>query len=147
MSCIPLERCESSVRTLFRNLKELCGMLHPMSHPPEQAKRCIQKDNFCSVLGKSHLGAKRDFEIWAFKVFFSLDTKSTPQNGFQMPRPENQKCKEQTGDSSQGVRYPLVPLLGSKNEVVAPIFRFRTDFLKSVLAKWHLGADFRKNST
>ena len=24
----------------------------------------------CSVLGKSHLGALRDFEIWAFKVFF-----------------------------------------------------------------------------
>ena len=22
----------------------------------------------CSVLGKSHLGAKHDFEIWAFKV-------------------------------------------------------------------------------
>ena len=41
----------------------------------------------------------------------------------------------------------LVPLWGSKNEVVAPIFRFRTDFLKSVLAKCHFGADFRKNST
>ena len=26
--------------------------------------------HFCSVLGKSHLGAKCDFEIWAFKVFF-----------------------------------------------------------------------------
>ena len=32
----------------------------------------------CPVLGKTYLGAKRDFEIWAFKVFFSLDTKSTP---------------------------------------------------------------------
>ena len=25
--------------------------------------------SLCSVLGKSHLGAIRDFEIWAFKVF------------------------------------------------------------------------------
>ena len=33
--------------------------------------------HLCSVLGESHLGAKRDFEIWAFKVF-SLNTKSTP---------------------------------------------------------------------
>ena len=32
----------------------------------------------CSVLAKSHLGAKRDFEIWAFKGFLSLDTKNTP---------------------------------------------------------------------
>ena len=32
----------------------------------------------CPVLDKSHLCAKRDFEIWAFKVLFSLDTKSTP---------------------------------------------------------------------
>ena len=24
----------------------------------------------CSVLDKTHLGAKHDFEIWAFKVFF-----------------------------------------------------------------------------
>ena len=31
----------------------------------------------CSVLAKSHLGAKRDFEIWAFKVFF-LWTLKTP---------------------------------------------------------------------
>ena len=30
----------------------------------------------CSVLGKCHLGAKRDFEIWAFKFFFSLDAKT-----------------------------------------------------------------------
>ena len=37
--------------------------------PPQLSKRC-------SVLSKSHLGAKRDFEIWAFKVF-SLDTKSS----------------------------------------------------------------------
>ena len=33
--------------------------------------------HICSVLGKSHLGAKRDFEIWAFKVFF-LWTRKTP---------------------------------------------------------------------
>ena len=33
--------------------------------------------NICSVLGKTHLGAKCDFEIWAFKVF-SLDMKNTP---------------------------------------------------------------------
>ena len=24
----------------------------------------------CPVLGKTYLGAKHDFEIWAFKVFF-----------------------------------------------------------------------------
>ena len=30
----------------------------------------------CSVLGKSHLGAKRDFEIWAFKVFFLWTPKA-----------------------------------------------------------------------
>ena len=64
-----------------------------------------------------------------------------------MLRPEYQKGKQYTGDSSQGMSQALVPLWGSENEVVAPIFRFRTDFLKSVLAKWHLGADFRKNST
>ena len=28
------------------------------------------KTNHSSVLGKSHLGAKRDVEIWALKVFF-----------------------------------------------------------------------------
>ena len=33
-------------------------------------------------LGKTNLGAKHDFEIWAFKVFFSLYTKNTPKNGF-----------------------------------------------------------------
>ena len=32
--------------------------------------------NFCSVLAKSHLGAKRDFEIWAFKVFFLWTPKA-----------------------------------------------------------------------
>ena len=32
---------------------------------------------FCSVLAISDLGAKHDFEIWAFKVFF-LWTRKTP---------------------------------------------------------------------
>ena len=104
-------------------------------------------NKYCSVLDKSHLGAKRDFEIWVLKVFFSLDTKSTPQNGFQRLRPEYQNWKEYTGDSSQGMSQALVPLWGSENEVLAPIFRFRTDFLKSALAKCYFGADFRKNST
>ena len=31
----------------------------------------------CSVLEKSHIGAKSDFEIWAVKVF-SLDQKKGP---------------------------------------------------------------------
>ena len=31
---------------------------------------------FCSVLDKSHLGAKRDFEIQAFKVFFLWTPKA-----------------------------------------------------------------------
>ena len=42
-----------------------------------------------------------------------------------MLRPEYQKGKQYTGDSSQGIRYPLVPLWGSKNEVVAPKCRFQ----------------------
>ena len=29
----------------------------------------------CRVLEKSHIGAKSDFEIWAFKVFFVLWTR------------------------------------------------------------------------
>ena len=32
--------------------------------------------NICTVLAKSHLGAKRDFEIWAFKVFFLWTPKA-----------------------------------------------------------------------
>ena len=32
-------------------------------------------------LEKSHIGAKGDFEIWAFKVFFSLDQKKGPKEG------------------------------------------------------------------
>jgi hypothetical protein len=64
-----------------------------------------------------------------------------------MTRPENQKYKQYTGDSSQAIRYPVVPMWGSKNEVVAPKCRFITHFLKSVLEKSHFGADFRKNST
>ena len=33
--------------------------------------------SICPALGKAYLGATRDFEIWAFKLFYSLD-KSTP---------------------------------------------------------------------
>ena len=36
----------------------------------------VSQDLFCSVLAKSHLGAKRDFEIWAFKVFFLWTPKA-----------------------------------------------------------------------
>ena len=42
-----------------------------------------------------------------------------------MLRPDYQKGKQYTRDSSQGIRYPLVPLWGSKNEVVAPLCRFQ----------------------
>ena len=63
-----------------------------------------------------------------------------------MLRTEYQKRKQYTGDSSQGIRYPLVPLWGSKN-VVAPKWRFQNTILKCILAKSHYGADFRKNST
>ena len=35
----------------------------------------------CSVLEKSHIGAKSDFEIWGFKGFFSLDPKKGPKEG------------------------------------------------------------------
>ena len=37
-----------------------------------------ENDQYCSVLAISDLGAKHDFEIWAIKVFFSLDKKNTP---------------------------------------------------------------------
>ena len=37
----------------------------------------MQKILLCSVLAISYLGAKHDFEIWAFKVFF-LWTRKTP---------------------------------------------------------------------
>ena len=33
-------------------------------------------NQLCSVLDKSHLGAKPDFEIWAFKVFFLWTPKA-----------------------------------------------------------------------
>ena len=63
-----------------------------------------------------------------------------------MPRPENQKCKEYAGDSSQGIRYPPVPLWGSKNEVVAPKWRFQNTILKCDLTKSHFGADFLESA-
>ena len=52
-----------------------------------------------------------------------------------MARPEDQKCKQYMGDSSQGMRYPLVPLWGSKIEVVAPKCRFRTQILEMCSGK------------
>ena len=72
----------------------------------------------CPVLGKTYLGTKHDFEIWAFKVFFSLNKKNTPQNGFQMPRPEYQNWKEYTGHSSQD-QVSSTAFVGLKNELVA----------------------------
>ena len=36
------------------------------------------EDVFCPVLGKTHLGAKHVFDLWALKVFYCLDKKSTP---------------------------------------------------------------------
>ena len=39
---------------------------------------CLKRrGQFCSVLAISYLGAKHDFEIWAFEVFF-LWTRKTP---------------------------------------------------------------------
>ena len=32
----------------------------------------VKDEPFCLVLDKTYLGAKRDFEIWAFKVFSPL---------------------------------------------------------------------------
>ena len=46
-----------------------------------------------------------------------------------MARLENKKSKDYTGDSSQGMNYPLVPLWGSKNEGVAPLWRFENTIL------------------
>ena len=46
-----------------------------------------------------------------------------------MIRPEYQNGKEYTGDSSQGMRQALVPLWGSKNEGVAPLWRFENTIL------------------
>ena len=50
-----------------------------------------------------------------------------------MPRPEYQNWKEYTEDSSQGISYPLAPLWGSKNEVVAPKWRFQNTIFGAVL--------------
>ena len=50
-----------------------------------------------------------------------------------MIRPEYQNCKAYTGGSSQGIRSPLVPLWGSKNEVVAPKWRFQNTIFGPVL--------------
>ena len=35
----------------------------------------------CSVLEKSHIGAKSDFEIWGFKGFFFFGPKKGPKEG------------------------------------------------------------------
>ena len=51
-----------------KSLKQLCG---------------------AGVLEKSHIGAKSDFEIWAFKGFFSLDQKKGPKEGFYVATPKN----------------------------------------------------------
>ena len=53
-----------------------------------------------------------------------------------MIRPEYQNCKEYTGDSSEGMRQALESLWGSKNEGVAPLWRFKNTILGfSVLGK------------
>ena len=44
-------------------------------------KNKTQLEHYCSVLEKSHIGAKSDFEIWGFKGFFSLDPKKGPKEG------------------------------------------------------------------
>ena len=63
-----------------------------------------QKGDICSVLGKTHLGAKRDFEIiWAFS-FFSLWTPKAPLRMASTGSDLNIKGDswfEFTGDSSQ----------------------------------------------
>ena len=41
----------------------------------------VKKGQICSVLEKSPFGAKSDFELWAFKVFVSLDQKKSPKEG------------------------------------------------------------------
>ena len=50
-----------------------------------------------------------------------------------MIRPEYQNWKQYTGDPSQGIRYPLVPLWGSKNGVFAPKWRFQNTIFGAVL--------------
>ena len=45
----------------------------------------------CSVLEKSHIGAKSDFEIWGFKGFFFFGPKKGPNEGLQVATPENLK--------------------------------------------------------
>ena len=44
---------------------------------PQIDTMLVSPDTICSVLAISYLGAKHDFEIWAFKVFF-LWTRKTP---------------------------------------------------------------------
>jgi len=43
-------------------------------------------ERFCSGLEKSPFGAKSDFEIWAFKVFFCFwDQKKAPRKAWRWP--------------------------------------------------------------
>ena len=46
---------------------------------------CSLEETFCSGLEKSPFGAKSDFEIWAFKVFCSLDQKKAPMKAWRWP--------------------------------------------------------------
>ena len=43
--------------------------------------KTVMFGQFCSVLEKRHIGAKRDSEIWAFKIL-TLDQKESPKVGF-----------------------------------------------------------------
>ena len=52
----------------------------------------------CSVLEKSPLGAKSDFEMWALKRFF-LDQKKSPKEGLEVATPENLKWKKYMRES------------------------------------------------
>ena len=51
---------------------------HSLCLPPirKEIRNALQENQSFSVLGKSNLGAKRDFEIWAFKVFFLWTPKA-----------------------------------------------------------------------
>ena len=80
---------------------------------------------FCSVLEKSHIGAKSDFEIWAFKVSFSLDQKKSPKESLEVATPENLKGKKYIRQSENADGSPLEPLWGSQKIKVSTKRTFR----------------------
>ena len=88
----------------------------------------------CRVLGISKISANCDFEIWGFKGFLSLDNKKTAFKMASRWSDLNIKMVKNTQEiHHKAWGRALVPLLGSKNEVVAPKCRTQNTFFGAVL--------------